>query len=169
MPETRAPSAPDPSFGGKADAGPDRMAQVVQVAAGVIWCSGRFLAAKRPEGKPWPGFWEFPGGKRENEESMVETLTRELREELGITCVSSLPWRTVIQDYPGQRIALHLLHVTAFLGTPFARDGQELRWVTPEEARALPFLPADRELVAILTPPSGAEPSSTACGDREAP
>jgi 8-oxo-dGTP diphosphatase len=123
------------------------------VAAGVIWRDGRFLAAKRPEGKPWAGFWEFPGGKREAGESMVETLSRELREELGITCVSVLPWRTVAQDYPGQRIRLHLLHVTAFTGTPFARDGQELRWVTPEEARALSFLPADRELVAILAPP----------------
>lgn len=128
----------------------------IQVAAGVIWKNGRFLAARRPEGKPRAGYWEFPGGKQEQGESMEETLRRELREELGIACVSVEPWQTVSHAYPEMTVVLHFMHVTAFSGEPVPHDGQELRWVTPEEARELPFLPADEAVVAaIIAPVSG--------------
>lgn len=125
----------------------------VQVAAGIIWRDGRFLAARRPEGKPRAGFWEFPGGKREHGESMEETLRRELHEELAITCGKVIPWQTLTHDYSDLRVVLHFMHVTAFTGEPSANDGQELRWVSPEEARELPFLPADVHVVRQITAP----------------
>ncbi len=125
----------------------------IEVAAGIIWRGDRFLAAKRPEGKPRAGFWEFPGGKREHGESMEETLHRELREELGIACASVMPWRTFSHDYPEMTVILHFMHVTEFFGEPAPHDGQELRWITPEEARLLPFLPADEGIVAVIAPP----------------
>lgn len=159
-PADSAPSAPSPPFGHDAEktANPCPVPPPLQVAAGIIWRQGRFLAALRPAGKPRSGFWEFPGGKREPGESLEETLRRELEEELGITCLRVTPWQTVVHDYPDQRVALHFMQVTAFTGLPVARDGQELRWVTPEEARALPFLPADTALVAALTPPEEERP-----------
>ncbi|MDL2267559.1 (deoxy)nucleoside triphosphate pyrophosphohydrolase [Desulfovibrio sp. OttesenSCG-928-G15] len=124
--------------------------QHVQVAAGIIWNSGRFLAARRPEGKPRAGFWEFPGGKQEPGESMEQTLCRELREELGIHCRRVVPWRVVEHDYPDLRVTLHFMHVLDFTGTPSPHDGQELRWSTPEEALLLDFLPADRGILAAI-------------------
>ena len=45
---------------------------------------GSFLLARRPEGKPYAGYWEFPGGKVEAGESLRHALARELHEELGI-------------------------------------------------------------------------------------
>lgn len=125
----------------------------VQVAAGIIWEDGRFLAALRPKGKPRAGYWEFPGGKQEPGESMRETLCRELLEELDIICEAVQPWQTLSHDYPDVRVVLHFMHVTAFTGAPVPRDGQELRWVTPEDARLLPFLPADKAVVEALRPP----------------
>ncbi len=126
---------------------------LVRVAAGLIWRQGRFLAARRPEGKAFAGFWEFPGGKREEGESMEQALCRELAEELGIACVAVTPWRTLLHTYPELRVELHFMHVTVFSGEPEARDGQLLRWVTPEEARALPFLPADVGILAEIAEP----------------
>ena len=123
----------------------------VQVAAGIIWREGRFLAAKRPEGKARAGYWEFPGGKREKGESMEDALKRELREELGITVLSVTPWQVVSHEYPDVRVELHCMHVTEFHGEPSSRDGQELRWVTPAQAHALPFLPADEPVLAAIT------------------
>ena len=127
--------------------------KTIQVAAGIIWREGRFLAARRPEGKPRAGFWEFPGGKQEPGESMAETLRRELREELGIVCASPVLWRTVSHAYPEMTVVLHFMHVIGFSGEPTPRDGQELRWVTPGEARLLCFLPADKDVVADIVPP----------------
>ena len=52
----------------------------IEVAAGIIWRGGRFLAAQRPTDKPLEGYWEFPGGKLEAGESPAEALARELAE-----------------------------------------------------------------------------------------
>ncbi len=127
--------------------------RAVQVAAGVIWQKGRFLAARRPEGKARAGYWEFPGGKQEPGENIRQTLVRELREELDILCLAVLPWRRVLHEYPDLRVDVHFMHVLEFTGLPKPKDGQILRWITPEEACALPFLPADAPLVGELRPP----------------
>lgn len=129
----------------------------IDVAAGIIWRGGRFLAAKRPEGKARAGFWEFPGGKREAGESMEQALCRELEEELGIVCRDASFWRQVCHRYPDQTVNLHFMHVTDFSGEPQSNDGQELRWVTPAEARHLPFLPADVAVLEDICPPHDAQ------------
>lgn len=100
------------------------------------------------------GFWEFPGGKREPGETMEEALVRELREELGIACGRLLPWTRLRHAYPDMQVVLHFIHVLDFSGEPEARDGQELRWVSPEEAAGLDFLPADTAVVAAIRPPA---------------
>lgn len=125
----------------------------VAVAAGIIWRDGLFLAARRPVGKPRGGLWEFPGGKREPGESAEEALVRELREELGIEATRIQPWMRTSHAYPDVFVTLHFMHVTAFTGAPVPHDGQTLRWVSIQEAQAMNFLPADKEVVAALTLP----------------
>ncbi|MFR6028745.1 MAG: NUDIX domain-containing protein, partial [Sutterella wadsworthensis] len=67
--------------------------KVVDVAVGVlIREDGRVLLASRPEGKPWAGYWEFPGGKLEDGETVHQALVRELDEELGVRLADSFPW-----------------------------------------------------------------------------
>lgn len=131
----------------------------VRVAAGIIWENDRFLISKRPHGKPRAGFWEFPGGKQEPGESMEEALTRELREELDVVCMSMIPWKVITHDYSDLQVELHFINVRSYAGIPRSVMGQELRWVTPDEARTLAFLPADmsvlRELAA--SPPDVGE------------
>lgn len=124
----------------------------LDVAAGVIWREGRFLAACRPAGKPHAGFWEFPGGKLERGERPLDALCRELLEELDIHVQRAAFWRLAEHDYPerGIHVRLHFFHVTAFLGDPRRAEGQTLRWLQPGEALTLPFLPADRAIVADL-------------------
>lgn len=84
---------------------------------------------------------------------MEETLRRELYEELGIRCLTVMPFTELTHEYPDVCVRLFFMHVTAFEGEPEPRDGQRLRWLTPEEAAALPFLPADRALLGTITPP----------------
>lgn len=124
----------------------------IVVAGGIIWQDDHLLAALRPQGKPMAGYWEFPGGKLEPGETAEQALCRELREELGISVRACQLWQIVEHDYAERdlHVQLHFFHVTAFDGTPCARERQELRWVTPAQARDLPFLPADADLVAGL-------------------
>ena len=131
---------------------------VVEVAAGILWREGRFLAAQRPKGKPHPGFWELPGGKIEPGESAEAALGRELSEELGVSLRAARFWRAVEHAYPerGIRVRLHFFHVTKFGGEPAPREGQMLAWVTPGEAAGLAFLPADADVVREIREPAPA-------------
>lgn len=44
----------------------------------------KLLFTKRPAKKYYGGFWEFPGGKLEANETFEDAIVRELKEELGI-------------------------------------------------------------------------------------
>ena len=125
----------------------------IDVAAGILWRDGRFLAAQRPPGSIQEGFWEFPGGKVEPGESPAEALIRELQEELGVTVRAPVFWRQAEHAYAtpvARHVRLHFFHVRAFTGEPRACEGQALRWVLPREARTVPFLAADLAIVREL-------------------
>lgn len=122
--------------------------RVIDVAAGIIWQSGRFLAAKRSSGKMGAGLWEFPGGKLESGETASEALQRELAEELSITLEKYYFWQSQSHIYPEYKVNLHFFHITAFQGKPRCLPmHSEIAWLLPTEALLLPFLPAD---VAVL-------------------
>jgi 8-oxo-dGTP pyrophosphatase MutT (NUDIX family) len=59
----------------------------IDVAVGVLMRpNGDVLLGQRPEGKPYAGYWEFPGGKVEAGEDIFHALQREFVEELGVRC-----------------------------------------------------------------------------------
>jgi len=106
----------------------------VDVAVGVLierdaqGREGRFLLTSRPEGKPYAGYWEFPGGKLEPGESVQVALTRELHEELGIHVAAALPWKVEMMDYPHARVRLHFCKVFDWAGEFEMREGQQMAW-----------------------------------------
>ena len=103
----------------------------VQVAVGVlIQSNGEFLLTSRPAGKPYAGYWEFPGGKVEQGESTHDALCRELREEIGIEVRSAMPWKVEVIDYPHALVCLHFFKVTAWEGELQMREAQSAQWET---------------------------------------
>lgn len=122
----------------------------VLVVAGVIVRDGRFLAARRSESMSCPGFWEFPGGKVEAGETLGQALVRELEEELSIAIDAFSLWKVKEKKVTGGAIRLFFHLVTQFSGTPTPREGQELAWITCEEAKDYAFLPADAEVLSEL-------------------
>ena len=103
----------------------------VDVAVGVlIDGQSRFLLTSRPAGKVYAGYWEFPGGKVEAGESIVQALRRELQEELGITIGPAQPWQVEVMDYPHARVRLHFCKVFAWHGDFEMREGQTMAWQT---------------------------------------
>ncbi|MEN9842364.1 MAG: pyrophosphohydrolase [Pseudomonadota bacterium] len=103
----------------------------VDVAVGVLLqADGHFLLTTRPAGKVYAGHWEFPGGKLEAGETVLQALTRELHEELGITVRSAQLWREQLVDYPHALVKLHFCKVTQWDGELTMREGQQFAWCT---------------------------------------
>ena len=122
----------------------------VDVVAGILWQSKRFLAVKRPEGKPLAGYWEFPGGKVEPGENFLDALARELREELDVDVREAELWRQKQHQYEHLNVRLHFYQIRDYDGSPVSREGQDMAWLTPRAALDYPFLPADAEIVRNL-------------------
>lgn len=122
----------------------------MDIAAAIIRKDGKFLIAKRCAGDFLGNLWEFPGGKREDGETLDECLKRELREELAIEIEIESFWKRVPFLYPDREVALHFYFCRVKSGTPRPMDCEEVRWVKAEELIYFDFPPADREIVHSL-------------------
>jgi 8-oxo-dGTP diphosphatase len=131
------------------------VSRVVRVAAAVIVRrDGAVLLAQRPPGKPYAGYWEFPGGKLEPGETPAHALSRELAEELGIAVRASSPWLVQEFVYPHAHVELNFFRVLAFDGEPVGHDGQAFAWQDPHAITVAPLLPANTRVLAALTLPA---------------
>lgn len=128
--------------------------------------NGLVLLAERPIGKAWSGYWEFPGGKVEANETPLQALKRELKEELGIVVENAFPWLTRTFDYadkfdkagkletPAKTVKLHFFIVTAWQNQPFGLEKQTISWQNPENLTVSPMLPANAPIInALQLPP----------------
>jgi 8-oxo-dGTP diphosphatase len=128
---------------------------VVRVAAAVILrADGAVLLAQRPQGKPYAGYWEFPGGKLEAGETPAHALARELYEELGITVRNASAWLVQEFVYPHAHVELHFFRVFDFDGEPASHDGQAFAWQDQHSIEVAPLLPANTRVLAALTLPT---------------
>lgn len=128
---------------------------ITHAAVGVIQRpDGYVLLGRRPEGKPWAGWWEFPGGKIEENESAENALKRELQEELGIVATQLYPWLTRTFDYPEKTVKLHFFRVLNWQGEPHGAEGQTLSWQNPADLQVSPMLPANQPIINALNLPS---------------
>jgi 8-oxo-dGTP diphosphatase len=126
---------------------------VLVAACALLDPDGRVLIAQRPPGKSMAGLWEFPGGKVEAGERLEQSLIRELKEELGIVvkeeCLAPLTFASHL--YPDFYLLMPLYVCRRWEGFVEAREGQQLKWVRPQELRNFPMPPADEPLIPHLT------------------
>ena len=122
----------------------------ILVAAAVIQKNGKFLIAKRASHKHLAGFWEFPGGKIEPNESAEDCLIRELYEELRIKVKIVHFLAKNIHDYGTMRISLSA-YLCSFVDGDFTLvDHDEIRWVAFSEIGQYNLAPADIPLLKAI-------------------
>ena len=123
---------------------------IVRVVAAIIRRDGRFLITRRPANVHLGGLWEFPGGKVEPHESLVEALTREIHEEIDVKVKVSRPSLEIEHSYETRSVRLYFFDCEILSGEPRALAVADLRWVLPSELDNFAFPEADQELIDLL-------------------
>ncbi|MGR8933226.1 MAG: Nudix family hydrolase [Gammaproteobacteria bacterium] len=126
----------------------------LHVAVGVIKnAAGEVLISRRSDHVHQGGLWEFPGGKVEQGESVLQALRRELREELNIGVESAIPLIQVNHDYGDRKVLLDVWSVEAFSGPVRACEDQPLQWVQPGQLDADAFPAANKPIISAARLP----------------
>lgn len=121
------------------------------VGTGIIVRDGKILIAQRPEGKSLAGFWEFPGGKLEDGETIEQCLIRELAEELSVEATVGEFIMNTSHDYDHGSFSLEVFFVHITDNTePHNNVHQQLKWVTPQEMELYTFPVADIAIIEKL-------------------
>lgn len=124
------------------------------VVAGVIrkatGPAERILIDRRPADAMLGGLWEFPGGKVEEAETLVEALRREVREEVGLEVTVGEEIATVPHAYSHFRITMHVFACRVRSGRARAIACDAVRWVRPAELRRFAFPRANQVVIETL-------------------
>ena len=123
---------------------------MIEVTAAILEDGNKIMIARRAHGKHLAGFWEFPGGKVEEGEAVLEALSRELKEELAISVLDAEPFLEVRHDYPEKSVLLDVWEVTRFSGCAVGNEGQPVAWISVDQLNGYQFPEANRPIIAEL-------------------
>lgn len=127
---------------------------LVHVAVAVVKDKyGKILITKRSDTVHQGGLWEFPGGKVERNENVNQALKRELYEEVGINIIESISLIKVQHNYTDKSVLLDVFTVNNFSEQVYDKEGQEYKWVDPQNLSDFDFPEANYPIIdAILLP-----------------
>ena len=123
---------------------------VIHVTAALLIHNGKVFAAKRSSGRHLAGYWEFPGGKIEANETASECLKRELAEELNLSTEIGSFFMKTTHDYGDKKVVLHVYQIASFMGELQLVDHDEYRWLSLTDCTPLKWAPADIPIVNRL-------------------
>lgn len=129
---------------------------IVYVAVAVIRDEqGRLLIAKRHEFQDQGGLWEFPGGKLNKGEHVIDALQREIKEETKLILNNFRPLLKVEHTYPNKTVLLDVwLAGGVNSNDAVGREGQELKWIKPSELEQYNFPAANNQIIDAVTLPN---------------
>jgi 8-oxo-dGTP diphosphatase len=122
----------------------------IEVAAALVFRDGKLLITQRHPDAHLGGLWEFPGGKREVNETFEQCLVRELREELGIEVAVGELLESLTHDYPEKTVHLRFYRCGWRQHEPQPLGCPAFKWVTAAELQDYAFPAADARLLEKL-------------------
>lgn len=114
---------------------------------------GHFLIARRHADSHQGGLWEFPGGKIEKGESVLQALKRELYEETDLELISASPLIRIHHDYGDKLVLLDVWIIDEYTGLASGKEGQEIRWVKLNEFELYQFPVANMPIITAINLP----------------
>lgn len=125
-------------------------ATVLVVAAALIAEDGRVLMQRRKRSAEHGGLWEFPGGKMEENETPVQSLCREIAEELSLELQPEALLPLTFAATPELPYLILLYTCRDWIGEPVCLDGEEIAWIEAGTILSLDMLPLDVPLARVL-------------------
>ena len=149
----------------------------IPVVCAIIQRENEVLVAQKPKEGRFANLWEFPGGKVQTNEGLVEAIIREIKEELDCDilvadknpiCVVNFTYDsnntdtntgtdngcTIVPKTIVPKIAIRLFAMRCRLladSPPRANEHQCLKWLKTSELKSLCWVPADLDIVDELT------------------
>ena len=121
-----------------------------EVTAAIIQNGEKVLICQRAADDECGMLWEFPGGKREENETLVECITREIREELALEIKVLGVFTRSTYKFNGNEIFFTVYNTEINSGELRLNVHNASVWVTKEELKNYEFMPADIEFVKKL-------------------
>jgi len=112
------------------------------------------LVSLRQKHQSYPNYWEFPGGKVENGETLQKALTREFSEEVGIDVTSWQPLIQIPWEYEHDSVLINIFVADKFKGDAVGKEGQKVKWISLDKLAGYKFPEANRGIVQALSLPS---------------
>ena len=122
----------------------------INVAAAVLKKNNKYFIAKRNKDKHLGGYYEFPGGKQDDNETLEETVIREIREELNVDI--TVDSKLGEEHYSDKKINVHLHYFfrTIIKGDITLKEHEEAAWVSKEEFNNYNFAEGDKDIISLL-------------------
>jgi mutator protein MutT len=122
----------------------------IDVSAALIFYNGKILITQRQVTAHLGGLWEFPGGKREPQETFEECLVREIREELGIEISVGKLFEEITHAYAEKTVHLKFFICELLSGEPQTLGCAAFKWIEKPELADYEFPAADAQLLQKL-------------------
>ncbi len=130
--------------------GNKKIIQSIDVAIVVLRKSSKVFIQKRPNSGLMAGLWEFSGGKIHSSESPESALSREIKEELGLTINLLKKIKNIKHFYTSFKVHLHCFESDSFSGTPQLNVAVDSKWVRLSDLKNYAFPSANLKLINFL-------------------
>lgn len=120
---------------------------MIEVTAAILEDENRIMIARRKAGKHLAGYWEFPGGKIEQNETPEQCLIREIKEEFLVDIEVKEFVGESIFNYPEKDVKLLGYCCAIINGELLPQDHDKIEWVTFQEITNFKMAPADIPLI----------------------
>ena len=131
----------------------------IEVGAAVIFNHGNILISQRDDSSHLSGLWEFPGGKREDNETFEECVRREIKEELNVEVAVQNLFETVEYEYTEKIVLLRFYRCQYLRGEAKALGCRQFQWVPPSKLPSYSFPPANQQVIQKLIQLEASKPA----------
>jgi len=120
----------------------------IYVSSCLLKKKNKILITSRPKGKFLSGFYELPGGKLKKDESFIDCIKREIKEEINLKIYDSeiRNLDLITHKYKKTIIIMMVFMINKWSGKIRCNENQKIAWISPYEIRKFDFLPGSQIL-----------------------